>query len=222
MTLCLINPMRARLNNRAFSLVELMMAVTFTVLLMSGVFAFYNSASQSYSAGVSGQTLQDGANTVISKIIEGETESNVVYRLSMAVSYLIPNGGVNELYSCGASPQVAPCNASNAFSELYYCQDSPCGGASDNTARWYYLDKTGTSLIYHHPSSNGKTIEENIFTAPTGSSLTLRFAPAAVSTPLNVVEIDVALTQNLSENITNQRLATSGAASTFVLLRDHP
>jgi hypothetical protein len=216
----LFKPMRTKMNKNAFTLVELMMAVAFSALLMTGVFVFYNAANQTYSSGITGQTLQDGANIVLSKIIEGETESNAVYRLSTAVSYMLPNGSANALYSCGGRTQVVPCNAGNSYSELYYCQDSPCGSA-DATARWYYLNSTGTSVIYHHPTSTGGTIEENIYTAPEGSTLTLRFSPAAVSTPSNVVEIDAALTENLSANITNQRLATSGAASTFVLLRNH-
>ena len=60
------------MNNRAFNLVELMMAVAFSVLLLTGVYSFYNASSQSYSSGISGQTLQDGADIVLSKIIEGE------------------------------------------------------------------------------------------------------------------------------------------------------
>lgn len=201
---------------------ELMMAVSFSVLLMTGIYGFYNASNQVYNSGVSEQNLQTAANIVLSKIIEGETESGVVYRLSTAASYMIPNGTGNYLYSCGGSPRATPCNASNLSGELYYCQDSPCGGYSDPTARWYYLNSGGTSVIYHHPKSNGGTVEETIYTAPAGSTLTLRFSPAQVGTPLspsaNVVEIDVDLTSGISIS----RLATCGDASTFVLLRDHP
>lgn len=213
------------MNNRAFTFVELMMAVAFSVLLLTGVYSFYNASSQTYSAGISGQALQDAATIVLSQIIEGGTEPTGVYRLSTAISYMIPNGTGNGLYTCGGSPQAASCNASQTASELYYCQNSPCsqsGGVNNSTARWYYLNSTGTAVIYHHPTTGGGTVEQTIYTAPTGSTLTLRFVPAAVGTPLNVVEVDVALTKNLSANITNQRLAISGAASTFVLLRDHP
>ena len=87
--------MRIKMNNKAFNLVELIMAVSFSVLLMAGVYGFYNAASQSYSSGISGQNLQDGADIVLGKIIEGETESGAVYRLSTAVSYMIPNGSTN-------------------------------------------------------------------------------------------------------------------------------
>jgi len=225
MTQCLTKHMRIKTNLHGFSLVEILMAVAFSVLLLTGVYGFYSASSQSYSSGISGQTLQDAADIILSKISEGETEANVVYRLSTAVSYMIPNGAGNSLYTCGGIPQAAPCNINNTTTavELYYCQDSPCT-YNDATARWYYLNATGTSVIYHHPTNNGKTIEEAIYTAPAGSGLSLRFSPAAVNTPSNVVEIDVALRQNLSTNLTNSRLAStsgSGAASTFILLRSH-
>jgi hypothetical protein len=217
--------MRTTMNNKGFNLVELMMAVAFSVLLLTGVYSFYTVSSQSYSSGITGQTLQDGTDIVLSKIIEGEIESGVVYRLATGVSYMIPNGSTGYLYTCGGSTQTAPCNANDTSGELYYCQDSPCT-ATDSTARWYYLNSTGTSVIYHHPATGGGTVEETIYTAPAASTLTLRFSPAQVGSPLapsaNVVEIDVALTKNLPANVTNARLATSGTASTFVLLRDHP
>jgi len=217
--------MRTPMDHHAFTLVEMMVAVAFSVLLLTGVYGFYNTTSQSYSSGISGQTLQDGANIVLSKIIEGETESGTVYRLSSAYSYMIPNGVGTALYTCGGGTQATPCNASNISGELYYCQITnpvvPCSNANA-TARWYYLNGAGTSVIYHHPQPGGGTIEETIYTAPTGSTLNLRFSPAAVSTPLNVVEIDVDLLKILLPNITNSRLAISGAASTFVLLRSHP
>ncbi len=198
-----------------------MIAISFTLLLMAGVYGFYNTASQDYNSGVAGQNLQDGANIALSKIIAGETESGTVYRLSTAVSYMVPNGAANALYTCGGTAQTSPCNASNPYGELYYCQDSLCTN-SDPTARWYYLNSAGTSVVYHHPN-NGGTIEEILYTAPQGSTLNLRFSPAqsnGVTLP-NVIEIDVDLTKTLAPNITNKRLATSGDVSTFVLLRNH-
>jgi hypothetical protein len=225
MTQCLIKHNKKK-GDSAFTMVELLMAVAFSVLLLTGVYGFYNAASQSYNSGISGQTLQDAADIVLSQIIEGESESGVVHRLSTANSYMIPNGSANYLYSCGGAPQAAPCNANNPSGEIYYCfnaqtADSPCVGAGDTNARWYYLNSAGTAIIYHHPAAGGGTVEQKIYTAPKGSTLILRFVPAAVNTPLNVVEIDVALTQNLWPGIANSRLAT-GAASTFVILRNHP
>jgi hypothetical protein len=219
---CLTKNLCKSMNQRGFSLLEMLMAVGFSVLLMTGVFTFYNVSSKSYSSGIAGQSLQDGANIILSKIIEGETENGVVYRLSTSNTYSVASGtstsNTNYLYSCGGTAQTAPCNNANASSELYFCQDNPSPtncNFKDSTARWYYLNSTSTSVIYHHPSSSGSVVEENIYTAPTGSSLRLRFSPPSLgstSSPSTiVVEIDVALISNTA----------SGAASTFVLLRNH-
>ena len=217
------------MNNKAFTLVEIMMAVTFTTFLMIGIYSFYNAASQTYSSGMSSQTFQDGANIVISKIIEGEMESGTIYRLSTSNTYTIADGSAtafsNSKYKCTGGPQTAPCNALNTASELYFCQDDPFNNTpssncnfNDNTARWYYLNSSGTSVIYHHPSGAG-TVEEKIYTAPQGSTLSLRFSPATTN-PSFDVEIDVAVTQNLSQGENNNRVI-SGAASTVLLLRNH-
>ena len=196
------------MNNRGFNLVELMMAISFSVFLMAGVVAFYNAANQAYSSGITAQSLQDGANIVINKIIEGATESGVVYRLSTATAYYIPN--VNS-------------------SMLYYCQSSPCT-AANTPARYYTLDVTNTkvlSFIIRQPTRWDMT---SSIRHPRG----LRFSTPRPTVgrsasprpqwahPANVVEIDVALTENLAANITNKKYATSGSASTFVLLRNHP
>ena len=197
------------MDNRAFSMGELMVAVICTVLLMTGVYSFYTVASQSYSTGITGQTLQEGSNIVISKIIEGDTESGSVYRLSTAASYSIPNGTLNHLYTCGGAPQIAPCDPSQPASELIFT-------AKDDSTRWYYLNHSGSAVMYHYP---GEVADKPIYTAPKNSKLTLRFSPAT-SAAANVVEIDAALTENVSGGTTT-RLATNGSASTYVLLRDH-
>jgi hypothetical protein len=118
----------------------------------------------------------------------------------------------------------------NSTGDLYICQDPliPCS-ANALTARRYYLNTTvdakGATIykvMYHHPDpkDKNKTVEDLIYMAPKGSILTLRFSPAAVNTPANVVEIDVALKQNLSQKANSRTI--SGTASTFVLLRNHP
>ena len=92
---CLTKPIRTTMNHHAFTLTEMMIGVSFSVLLLTAVYGFYNASSQSYNAGISGQTLQDGANIVLSKIITGETESNVVYRLETSVAYMIAPGALD-------------------------------------------------------------------------------------------------------------------------------
>jgi len=200
--------MNTLMNHKAFTLVELLAAIGFSVLLMSAVFGFYNASSQVYSSGIISQNLQDGAVLVLKKIMEGSQESGIVYRLATASSYYIPNGN---------------------FSQLYFCQDNsllnPCGPA-DTTARWYTLDPTQTSLLYYHPTSNPLGYDV-IYTAPPGSTLTLRFSPPPLPAPPEVgnqavdVVIDVTLTQNVPEGTTNNAVAATGTASTYVLLRNH-
>jgi hypothetical protein len=201
-------------------MVELMIAVGFSVMLLTGVYGFYNASSQIYINGIAGQALQDGVNVMLIKILEGESESNIVYRLSTGTSYMIPNGVGTALYTCGGAAQAAPCNATWTSGEIYYCQVNPCT-YNDPTARWYYLNSTGTSLIYHHFLTAGGTVDEKIYTAPKGSSMTLRFV-SATAVPANVVRVDAALVTNLLAGQTNARLATSGAATTYILLRNHP
>jgi hypothetical protein len=187
------------------------------VFLMMGVFGFYDVASQSYNSGISGQTLQDGANLVLTKITKGEVEAGTIYRLDTGQSYLIPNGTASALYTCGGAQQAASCNSTWVSSELYYCQDNPCT-PGDATARWYYLNSAGTAIKYHYPGEPNN-LDITLYSAPTSSSMSLRFSSATLST--NVVRIDAALTKNLFAGVTNLRLASSGAVTTFVLLRNH-
>ncbi len=204
-------------DRKAVTLTEMLIAVSFTVFLMLGVFGFYDIASQNYNAGLAGQNLQDGANIIIGKITKGDIESGSIYRLDTGQSYLIPNGVGAALYTCGGAAQSASCNATWVSSELYYCQDTPCT-TGDATARWWYLNSAGTAVKYHYPGEpNNQDI--TIYTAPPKSSISLRFVSATASP--NVVRIDAGLTANLFAGVTNLRLATSGAVTTFVLLRNH-
>lgn len=238
----LFKPMRKLMNNKAFNMVELLMAVAFSLILLTGVYGFYTAASQVYSSGISAQVLQNAAGILLSQIIEGQTESNVVYRLSTAETYTIADGttGANtsNLYKCGGAAQITPCNTGNPSSEIYFCQDNPANyvpstncNYNDTTARWYYLNFNGSAVIYHHPTTNGGTVEQTIYTAPKGSTINLRFSPAQEPNPIpppatvtipNVIEIDVDLTGNVAAGVTNKKVATSGDVSTFVLLRNHP
>jgi len=97
MILCLIKHTRLIRNHHAFTITEMMMAVAFSLVLMTGVYSFYIAASQSSAYGISGQTLQDAADTILNKIIEGKAEtlvtsglpSTVVYRLSTSSSFFL-------------------------------------------------------------------------------------------------------------------------------------
>jgi hypothetical protein len=207
-------------NNRGFNLIELMLSVVCSVFLLAGVCVFYNAAGQDYNASIFAQNLQNGANVIISKITEGETETisgvTSVYRLSTASAYLIPNGSAGYLYTCGGGSTATSCNSISTSGEIYFCQDSPCT-SSDSTARWYYLNSTSTSVMYHYPGEPGNN-DITIYTAPSNSTISLRFSPAFS----NVVEIDADLIKTVSAKYTNSRIKnTSANLSTYVLLRNH-
>ncbi|MBF0490682.1 MAG: hypothetical protein HQL15_08750 [Candidatus Omnitrophica bacterium] len=174
------------IHNKAFTLVETMVAVAFTLVLVTVVVNFYNTTRRVYSSGISAQMLQDGCHLVLSKLIEGTKEPTGIYRLSEGVSYNIA-----------------------IMAELHYW-------GLDNIERWYQLDNTSTQLIYHHPTALG-TMDEVIYTAPTGSTLTLRFwIPSVANYSSAVIGVDVALTQTVLGR------AVSGAATTLINLRNHP
>ncbi len=177
--------MKRPINNKAFTLVEVMLAAAIAVFMMGIVFSFYYLGNKTYSMGISRQQLQDDADVILAKIIKGKSEPGGVFRLSEAVSYNIV--GISELHFVGA----------------------------DGIERWFSLNNSSTSIIYHHPTASGIT-NETIYTAPTGATITLRFSiPFGPQYTGVVIGIDAAVTKNVSGN------AISGSASTYVNIRNH-
>jgi len=86
---------------------------------------------------------------------------------------------------------------------------------TDGIERRYYLNPGNTSLLYNHPTANG-TVDEVIYTAPAGNTLTLRFWVLAGTQYVNVtLGIDVGLSQNaLGKMVT-------GSATTMINIRNH-
>ncbi len=113
------------MGNKAFTVSELIITTMCTVILVSIVFNFYSIANVAYTSGLTTQALQDGANVILSKIMDGKSEPGGVFRLSEGVSYSIPNAG-----------------------ELHYI-------GVDNIERSYRLNADATALIYNHPTSEG-------------------------------------------------------------------
>jgi len=169
----------------AFTLVEILIAAAIAVFMIGIVFSFYYSSNQAYSMGISRQQLQDDANVILAKVIECKSEPGGVFRLSEAVSYHIA-----------------------AISELHFV-------GTDRIERWFRLDNSSASIIYHHPTASGTT-DENIYSAPTGATITLRFStPSGPQYTGVVIAIDIAITKNVSGN------TVSGSASTYVNIRNH-
>ena len=176
---------RLKLKNRkAQTLVELLITSVLVIILISSALGAFMLVKQIYSTSIAQANLQRDANIIMRKIIKGERESGGIFRLSEAVTYSIKS--IGELHFVG----------------------------TDNTERWYYLNNTGTSILYHHPGFAVQ--DEVIYTAPPGAVITLRFWPPSGSVFTNIdVGIDVAVSQNiLGKNI-------SGSVTTIVNLRNH-
>lgn len=177
--------MAARRQQNAYTLVEVLIATAFSVLLLGAVVHAYNTAKRAYAAGIAQQGLQDGANIVLGKIIQGTAEPGGVFRLNEATSYDVVS--LNQLNFTG----------------------------TDDIERWFTVNGDATALIYHHPTASG-TVDETVYTAPSGATITLRFSIPAGSQYTGVVlGIDVALTQTLFGQ------TISGSASTYVNIRNH-
>lgn len=186
--------MKTTVNNNGFTLAEMVVSVALSAVLLAMVFGFFDLSNIVYSTGTAGQAFQDGVNIVLNKVIEGTTEPTGTYGLAQGVYYCIGSGS-----GC----------ATASINELHYW-------ALDGLERWWKLDNTSTQLIFHHPTSAG-TMDEVVYTAPKGSTITLRFTvPSVANYAAAVVAIDAILSQTVKgRNV-------SGAASTIVNLRNHP
>ncbi len=188
--------MRRHLNIYAHTLVEVMMATAFAVILFGAVYNSYSMVKQVYVSSTASQSLQSGANLILARIIQGGTESTGIFRLSEGVSYTVVS-----------------------LSRLNFV------GLDGNT-RSYSLNGAGTQVIYSHPCGVCATsstvlglanyIDEVIYTAPTGAAINLRFSP-----PTNPLYTGVYITVyvDLTQTVNGQTL--SGSTSTMILLRNH-
>ena len=87
---------------------------------------------------------------------------------------------------------------------------------TDGTERRYFLNNAGNQILYRHPTASG-TQDQVMYTAPTGTTLTLRFWPLAGSTYANItIGIDVRLSRSV-----NGRTVT-GSVTTLINIRNHP
>lgn len=154
-------------NKRAFTLAETVVAIAFTVVLMTIIGSFYNTTRGVNSAGTAGQMLQDGSNLVLSKIIEGKTEPTGVYRLAEATNYSIAS-----------------------LSELHFW-------GTDGIERWFKLNGTSTQLLYHHPTSSGTIDEVIYTVPANATLTLRFWVPAVANYSAAVVGIDAALTQTV-------------------------
>jgi hypothetical protein len=178
-------------NRKAQSLTELLVSSALVITLISSTLGAFILVKQVFVRDIVEANLQRDANVIMKKLIKGEREAGVIFRLSEAVSYSIVINGMT------------------GVTELHFMSPSP-----DTNDRWYYLNAAGTSVLYHHPGF--PVNDEVIYTAPQGAVITLRFWTPPGSMFTNIaVGIDVAVSQNMSgKNV-------SGSVTTIVNIRNH-
>ena len=182
------------MNKKGFTLVETLIAAAFTVILMMVVVGFYSTIKGGYSSSLAGRSLQEGANLIVAKIIEGSTEATGIFRLSESGIYCIGSG--------------ANCSGPVTTAEVHFV-------SSDLKERWYKLGSP-TTLVYHHPTAAAPAgADEMIYTAPAGSVITLMFWYPDPLNPTPAVGVSVTLTQTVSGK------TYTGSATTTIYMRNH-
>jgi prepilin-type N-terminal cleavage/methylation domain-containing protein len=93
----------------------------------------------------------------------------------------------------------------------------------DGVERFYFLQNAGTELRYHHPTAGG-TLDELLYKAPAGTTLTLRFWPLITpsipgASPTLYTNITVGIDFGLSKTV-NGRIVV-GSATTMINIRNH-
>lgn len=181
-----------RFNNRkAHTLIEIMFACVITVILTTSTLGAFILTKQIYVSSIAQSNFQKDADIIVENIIKGKREPGTSYQGRYCIS---------EAVSCTYNPQNV--------SELHFA-------GIDGVDRWYRLNDSGTSILYHHPGISG-TQDEVIYTAPQGASLTLRFWQFPGEAYDKVATcVYVAISQNMfGKNI-------SGSATTMVTIRNH-
>jgi prepilin-type N-terminal cleavage/methylation domain-containing protein len=183
-------------NNRAFTLVEILVAVAISVMLCGAVLGTYIMVERFYATNILGQNLQRDADILMDKIIKGKTiEPGGFFRLSEATSFLQLN--INNLRFKGSH-----------FN---------CGG--------YKLSANGVSVIHYFVAGSssqdcflfGNEQDDVIYTTPKGAALTLRFwEPVGAQYAGIDVGVDVAISQKIVGK------TVSGSATTMLNIRNHP
>lgn len=134
-------------DKRGFTLLELVVAIGLSTLLTGALLAALTSSRQLCTSIAADQDLQQTANVLMDKIIKGEAEAGVTYRLSEATVYSVVT-----------------------LSELDF---KDIGDASWR-AYFLTLSNTGNELWYRRPIA-GVAAVELLYKAPAGTTFTLRF-----------------------------------------------
>lgn len=190
-----------RLDNKAHTLTELILASAITVILIASVLGAFIFTKRIYASSIAMANLQRDADVTLKKIIKGEHETTdpagVFRRLSEAKTFKI-----SKIYT------------TKTKLEFTVTDNSVSSGS-------YYSDSTGTSILHHHPGSTSAQ-DETIYTAPPGATLVLQFAQHDPGYPPGDVytNVDVCINLMISQNVYGRNI--SGSATAMLNIRNHP
>ncbi|MFA5146465.1 MAG: type II secretion system protein [Candidatus Omnitrophota bacterium] len=173
-------------NKSAFSTIEVLVSTVIVTLIFASTIGAFMLVKGVFRDKEAEINLQQNVNTIAARIIRGHPEQGSIVGLRSAVSFTIP--------------VVTP-----AGSRIQYT-------GTDDNVRSYFLN--GNSIIYASPTQSPN--QQTIYTAPPGSSVTLRFWEPAGVTDNETVGIYIAV----SRQIGNRTI--SGSLSTYINLRNVP
>ena len=165
-----------RSNKKAHTLAELLIASALVIILIASVLGSFVFTNSFYKTSVIRENFQRAAFVAMGKIIKGSYEtsnpSTGMIRLAEASLYGFAKDRTEPV------PPPPPGNTIYFFTLAETMASSYTNTTPYN--RWFTLNSTNTSIIYHHPTSSG-SIDEVIYTAPAGANITLIFwTPQAI------------------------------------------
>lgn len=182
-----INAMKLT-NKKAFTLSETICVVVISLIILTAIMQVFVVINNDYGFSVSESHLQNCANNIMEKIVSYQDTPNGVGRLTEAVNFSIPNQ--NEIQ----------------FTDI------------NGLERRFYTDSSNVYFgIDANPDPDSDSfVDQVIFTAPTNSTISLRFYEhtGAEYTTITLC-IDAAVTKSLRGQ------ALSGAVSTVLNIRNH-
>lgn len=169
---------------KSFTITELLIASVMAVILFTSAFGAFVTTKAIFAGSIEAAALQRDVNVVMQNIIRGKKENAKIMGLRSSKSFTIP----------AANP---------AGSEIDFT-------GTDDQVRKYFL--SGNSIIYSNPTKF--PVQTTIYTAPAGSSVSLRFWKPAGYLDNEMVGIYISVSKQANTG------PISGSLSTYVILKN--
>lgn len=173
-------------GQKGFTLTELLVSVVIIVIVIATAFGTFLFVRIVYDKDIIESELQRDSNVIVETIIRGLKEQGAHFGLRSAVSYTLP--------------AISPAGSEVDFTGL------------DGNTRKYFLN--GLTIQYFNPAALPH--QKAIYSAPSGTTITLRFWEPAGYLDHETVGIYVGLSQQSRGN------TITGSVSTYTNLRNVP